>query len=217
MPTPDDYGQGVQIASRTDAPDAEKLAKDIANGIAGRTVMRFASASARGAALTGVAAPVEGMTTWLIAEGRLEIYHSGTWIRQNPAPVQTFQASDAPYNATQTTTDYTSGAWPRPAFVVPPSGRAYVTISAGLANYNTTASTIWAAWRATGTLGFTYVDLNKTGLSAQAHRIVASKRLMVTGMTPGETVTIVPQWNISSGNAADCETFGGALLVEPAP
>lgn len=217
MPTSDDYGQGVQIASRTDAPDAERLARDIVNGIAGRSAMRFASTAARGAALTGAAAPVEGMLSWLIAEGRLEIYHDGGWIRQNPAPVQTFQVSDAPYNVSQVTTDYSSGAWPRPTFVVPPSGRAYVTIGAAVSNYNTDTSTIWAAWRASGSLGFTYSDLTKTGLSAQASRVVASRRLMLTGMTPGETVTVIPQWNISSGNAAKCETVGGSLLIEPAP
>lgn len=77
MPTPDDYGQGVNIASLTDAPDASKLAKDIANAIAQRSVMRFASASARGATLT---APVEGMATWLQDVNRLEVYDGSAWV-----------------------------------------------------------------------------------------------------------------------------------------
>ncbi|MEU9333117.1 hypothetical protein AB0D49_08125 [Streptomyces sp. NPDC048290] len=214
MPTTDDFGQGVSIASLTDAPDAAKLARDIVNGIAARSVMRFASASARSAALT---APAEGMTTWLVAEGRLEIYHIGSWLAWPPPAVQTFQVSDAPYNQTQVTVDYSVSAWPRAVFVAPPSGRAYVTVSAGISNTNTDTSTIWAAWRATGNLGFAYTNLTRTGLSAQGRRVVGSRRLMLTGMTAGETITVIPQWNISSGGASTSETFGGALLVEPAP
>lgn len=77
MPTTDDYGQGINIASLTDAPDASKLAQDLANAIAPRSVMRFASASARGATL---AAPVEGMATWLQDVNRLDVYDGASWI-----------------------------------------------------------------------------------------------------------------------------------------
>jgi hypothetical protein len=77
VPTTDDYGQGVQIASLTDAPDANKLAKDIANAIAPRSIMRFTSASARGATLTS---PTEGMLTWLQDVNRLDLYDGTTWV-----------------------------------------------------------------------------------------------------------------------------------------
>lgn len=77
MPTQDSYGQGINIASLTDAPDASKLAKDLADAIAPRSVMRFASASARGATLT---TPVEGMTTWLQDVNRLEVYDGSSWV-----------------------------------------------------------------------------------------------------------------------------------------
>ena len=80
MPTTDDYGQGVQIASKTDAPNAEKLAKDIVNAIAQRSILRFASASTRGATLTGATAPVEGMLTWLQDVNRLDLYDGTTWV-----------------------------------------------------------------------------------------------------------------------------------------
>lgn len=73
----DDYGQGVSIASLTDAPDAGKLARDIANAIVQRAVMRFSSASSRGATLT---APVEGMLTWLQDINRLDLYDGSAWV-----------------------------------------------------------------------------------------------------------------------------------------
>ncbi|CAL9665843.1 hypothetical protein SUDANB1_07207 [Streptomyces sp. enrichment culture] len=80
MPTPDDYGQGINIASLTDAPDASKLARDIANAIAQRSILRFASASARGATLVDEAAPVEGMLTWLQDVNRLDLWDGSAWV-----------------------------------------------------------------------------------------------------------------------------------------
>jgi hypothetical protein len=80
MPTTDGYGQGINIASLADAPDAKKLASDIANAIAQRSVLRFASASTRGATLVGDAAPVEGMLTWLQDVNRLDLYDGTTWV-----------------------------------------------------------------------------------------------------------------------------------------
>lgn len=82
----DDYGQGVSIAALTDAPDAGILAKNIANAITSRSIMRFTSASNRTASLTGVSAPVEGMVSWLQDTNRLYVYDGSAW---NPVtPVQ---------------------------------------------------------------------------------------------------------------------------------
>lgn len=80
MATTDDYGQGVSVATLTDAPNAETLGKNIANGIAPRSVMRFASASARTATLTGATAPVEGMVSYLQDTDRLYVYNGSAWV-----------------------------------------------------------------------------------------------------------------------------------------
>jgi len=80
VPITDDYGQGIQIAALTDAPDAAKLAKDIGNALAPRSIMRFASASTRAATLIGAAAPAEGMQTWLIDVNRMEIFDGSAWV-----------------------------------------------------------------------------------------------------------------------------------------
>jgi hypothetical protein len=78
--TTDDYGQGVSVATLTDPPNAETLAKAIANGIVSRSVMRFASAAARTSALTGATAPVEGMTSYLQDVDRLYVYNGSAWV-----------------------------------------------------------------------------------------------------------------------------------------
>lgn len=82
MPTTDSYGQGVSLISLTDAPDMSKAVADLANGLIPRSVMRFASASTRGATLT---APVEGMTTWLEDANRLEVYNGSSWVTPEPS------------------------------------------------------------------------------------------------------------------------------------
>lgn len=79
MSTEDYYGQGVSIASLTDAPDAESLAKNIANAIVSRSVMRFTSASDRTATLTGLAAPVKGMVSYQADTDRLYRYDGAVW------------------------------------------------------------------------------------------------------------------------------------------
>jgi hypothetical protein len=59
----------------------------IVNGIVPLTVMRFASANARAAALTGDTAPVAGMITYLKAEDRWEGRQGdGTWLLLSDGP-----------------------------------------------------------------------------------------------------------------------------------
>ena len=82
MPTTDSYGQGGSLLSLTDAPDMSKAVADLANGVIPRSVMRFASASTRGATLT---APVEGMATWLEDANRLEDYNGSSWVSPEPS------------------------------------------------------------------------------------------------------------------------------------
>lgn len=74
MSATDDYGQGVEIATLIDAPNAETLARNIVNALAQRSIMRFQSASERNATLT---APVAGMMAWLDTE-QLQTQYDGT-------------------------------------------------------------------------------------------------------------------------------------------
>lgn len=80
MPTTDDYGQGISLASLTDAPDLSRAIRDLADGVIPRGRLTFASASARGATLTGAKAPVEGMLTWLNDVNRLDVWDGTTWV-----------------------------------------------------------------------------------------------------------------------------------------
>ncbi len=80
MPTQDDYGQNIDLWALTDAPSIPAAIKALADGVIPRGVLRFNSASTRGATLTGDLAPVEGMVTWLRDVNRLEVYDGSNWV-----------------------------------------------------------------------------------------------------------------------------------------
>lgn len=77
MPTSDAYGQDVEIASLTDAPNIETAVKGVTDALVPRSVMRFTSASNRNATIT---APVAGMMAWIDAEGFLTHYDGSAWV-----------------------------------------------------------------------------------------------------------------------------------------
>lgn len=76
MPTTDSYGQGFTALDYGDVPDLKTMGDGLLK-IAGQSVMRFASASARNATL---ASPVAGMTAWLNTEKLLTVYDGTTWV-----------------------------------------------------------------------------------------------------------------------------------------
>lgn len=91
MPRSDAYSQGVQYPVLGDSPDIEVATQTIVNGIVPKTVMRFANANARAAALSGEAAPVPGMITYLIAEDRYDRRDGdGVWRPLSPGPWRPF-------------------------------------------------------------------------------------------------------------------------------
>ncbi|MDT0432811.1 hypothetical protein [Streptomyces salyersiae] len=127
-------------------------------------------------------------------------------------PQVTRQVAAPPYTPTQTYVDFTAAAWPRITFTVPPSGAVWVTVGGSVSNRATDASTAWLTWRATGGLVEPHSVTN--GLSAQASRVIASRRVYRSGLTPGASVTLIPGWNVSSVGQ-DTLIANGELTVEP--
>ena len=80
MTAPDQWGQGIALWQMTDPPSIPDAIKALADGVIPRTRLTFASASARGATLTGATAPVEGMLTWLQDVNRLDVWDGSTWV-----------------------------------------------------------------------------------------------------------------------------------------
>jgi len=86
VPGTDIYAQGIATALLSDKPDAQSLAKAIADGAAKVGVKVYANASNRGAVLTGAAAPTRGMVTYLTAEDRVDYWDGVRWVPITPGP-----------------------------------------------------------------------------------------------------------------------------------
>lgn len=117
-----------------------------------------------------------------------------------------------------TWTDFTSGQWAPITVTVPPSGQVKVTIGAAVRNTNTSTSTGWVAWRASGTITMGTPYENR-GVSTAAGRTYASRTYIISGMTPGEGLTITPTYYFSTVGASTTVTGAtdGQLIVEPYP
>lgn len=115
----DDYGQGVTLPALSDPPNIETF-KAIINALVQHSVMRFANATARTAALTGPSAPVEGMLTTLDDTNLIYRYDGTTWRAVAP-PIQSGQLNVSFTNLALYTTTVT--------FPVPFSAAPRVTVN----------------------------------------------------------------------------------------
>jgi hypothetical protein len=150
-----------------------------------------------------------GLERWSSTAGAWQAYPATP-----TRPITTRQVSAAPLTQSQAYVDFTAAAWPRPTFTVPPSGQILVTIGGSLSNRASTSSTAWMTWRATG--AHTEAHGVANGLSAQGARVIASRTVHRTGLTPGGQVTLIPGWNIS-GTGTDTFITDGSLTVELVP
>ena len=157
----------------------------------------------------------------------LALVTGGTWtnLTSPPTPVNSAQTTDfggsSQINADSTWRDIPSSKWAPLTFTVPPSGRVFVTLSAFVQNQNTSTSTLWATWRASGggfTTGTDDVTMQKRGISCLGGRMSGSNRQPFTGLTPGTSVTLTPVYSGSSANSNAQTTFihYGNLIMEPA-
>lgn len=141
-----------------------------------------------------------------------------------PAPVQSVQGTfhqGSDITTFQQWVDFPGAKWPALVFTVPQSGRCYITISGNIQNANTSGSTVWTSYRASGGGFATGTDgtvVDQRAISARAGRIHGSKRLLFTGLTPGASVTLTPIYLLSSGNSDPAVTYmqWGRLIMEPA-
>lgn len=134
------------------------------------------------------------------------------------APVKTDMVSAPGFGSVNAWVDFTSGQWPTASIKVPPSGNLKVTVSGGnMANSNSTTATTRVAFRISGasTVSADPLDSKCVLASGEGGRS-ASRTFYATGLTVGGTVTITPQWRISSGSSSTCTLSAGQLLAEPA-
>jgi hypothetical protein len=122
------------------------------------------------------------------------------------------------FGSSMTWVDFTGGQWPAVSIGVPASGQIKVTISAGnIKNDATSISTIRIGYRLSGSDTVTADPLgSKEVASAGDGDLCASRQTTIDGLTPGGTVTVTPQWRISSGSSSTATIEAGQLVAEPA-
>lgn len=118
--------------------------------------------------------------------------------------------------------DFPSNKWAPLTFTVPPSGQVWVNLSANVQGHDgSTFATAWCSWRGTGggiASGTASSLTDPRGISARnASRTYATKRVRVSGLTPGASVTLTPIYFISASSGVDANTRvgEGTLIVEP--
>lgn len=134
-------------------------------------------------------------------------------------PTVSDQASAPGFTVTATWVDFTGGQWPAVTVTVPPSGRVHVSIGCQLKNNNLTSSTVRASYRISGS---NTVVADPGGLldhhavlNTGDQEISASRDRVFSGLTPGGSITVTPQWRISSGSSSTASLSQGQLIVTP--
>lgn len=146
----------------------------------------------------------------------LERYNGSAWRTMGPAtPLVSEQITGPGSYALGAPTDFTAAQWPPITITIPPSGMVAISVGAAINNTNTTTSTAWAGWRATGAL--TESATEKNSISTAGTRVYATRRVIRTGLTPGASLTITPQYNVSSSGTVGSVTriSDGQISVEP--
>ncbi|MFH9798113.1 hypothetical protein [Streptomyces virginiae] len=149
----DSFGQGIQVAAITDAPNAQTLATNLA-AVVGQSNMRFTNAAARAAALTS---PVAGMRAWLATEKLWTYYDGSAWIIDRfSAFVYAASTQSIPHN-TATTINLSNAILDDTSGLNVP-GKYWATPVAG--KYKLTAMVSWVA---SGGGGWRTMWLNDNG------------------------------------------------------
>lgn len=202
--------QGAPFLAQLEPPDISGISQAISQWAETRVVMVFASAAARSIAF-GATKPTKGMLAFLIDSGRYQTFDGSVWQWLQPRPVHTEQVLEPNYATTGSTVAFTGAQWPALTFTVPASGQFWASISANISNITGPTSTVWVTWLATtGTV----TPIVNQGLSAVSGRVFATKRVLCSAPA-GSSVTLTPQWSISSGDTRTVAIGDGMLAVEP--
>lgn len=120
------------------------------------------------------------------------------------------QVNAGAYNAGGSWGVFSSANWPPITFTVPPSGKVAVTIGGTLTPSGSVIMHL--GWELTGVDSFAFGNRQAVGTSTFMGQ--ASRRTILTGLTPGATDTITPAWWIGTASSGT-DGADGQLTVEP--
>lgn len=173
--------------------------------------------AAAGAVTYGISPPPNPFIGQLWDLAGLRRWDGSTWNYLRLDPLVTDQATQPSFGTTGAWVAFTSAQWNPITVQVPASGKIWFSIGAALQNINTTSSTGWIGWGASG--GYTEGPSEANGLSTYGARTYATRRVLRSGLTPGASVVVTPYWQVSSAGTPTTVTriTNGQLVVEPVP
>lgn len=165
--------QPLPYPALSDPANGPAALQALAQAAESRLVMRFASATARDAAVT---APVEGMVCWVTSDYTLYLYQTGRWNALGSiaggatAPDATATPDSYPYGLT-TKSVFVNATWPQTAGLVTtnrfsPTRTSQTFVGFDGATYSRfgTSNTTWTVWsRSEPDTG--WVDATTTGIT----------------------------------------------------
>ena len=184
----DSYGQSVVVPALTDAPNISTVGSSI-DALVGRSIMRFASASARAATL---ATPVEGMVTWLQDVDQYAVYDGSTWVVLARALTQVLVEDTT--NRTVTSTTYVNGSSALSTTITgPKSGKIEVEFKARCDNSG--GSTVLTSFTASGSTTGSIYTPNDAAATVWAGTLSVGPLVITQEIScaVGETVTVTLQ------------------------
>lgn len=148
----------------------------------------------------------------------LRRWNGSTWrVVSAISPTVVNQVSMPGSFSTGAFTDFPSGNWGTATVTVPQSGMVKVSIAAAVANTVSGTATAWCGWRASGTTTLAASEINS--VATVGARTYAGRSYVLTGMTPGTSLVITPQYQFSAVGTIGAVTrcSDGQLVVEPMP
>lgn len=208
---------GLPYPQPTDTANLPVHLQSLAEGIDGRTVMRFGSAGQRD---TIVTTPARGMVAWLDTPGQLTHYTGSAWSPVAPVPVFLFN-NDAGTTTSNTAVETLSGATGDPlvaAFTAPPTGKVIVTVGAHM--FNSTATTCYMSAtikKVSDNSVFLGSSIDRAAILLSTDRVSASSQFLVSGLTAGTVYSAVPTyWSAVSSTTTNTATYDNRFIrVDP--
>ncbi|MDX3130245.1 hypothetical protein PV367_10670 [Streptomyces europaeiscabiei] len=200
----------------TDTADVPLHVRSLAEAVDSRTVMRFASATARD---TQITTPVAGMIAWLDDISRLT-HHTGTvWAPVAPVPVFLFN-NDAGTTTSTTPAETLTGATGDPlvaAFTAPPTGKVVVTVGAMMFNSTATTGYMGATIKkvADGSV-FLPSSIDRCAILLSTDRVSTSSQFLVSGLAAGTAYSATPTYWSATPATTNTVTYDNRFIrVDP--
>ncbi|MEU3523180.1 hypothetical protein AB0E62_04820 [Streptomyces sp. NPDC038707] len=193
---------GIPYPQPTDPANVPQHLQSLAESVDARTILRFATATARDAAVT---APAPGMVAWLSSPGQLTYYTGTAWQPVATAPAFVYGSDPGTTNSTTPVEVLPSGS-PTPmavVFTAPLAGKALVTVGAWINNSVATSYGYMGATvrKVSDSSVFLASSTERACTVTGTNRVSASSQFLVTGLTAGVAYSATAAyWSVASTN-----------------